>query len=104
MTEQDLSLWVLETASEAEVRVVGEIGEQVGIYTYGVAFVSEEANFWRVEFPPAPVWEGRPELLELERSGCKEVVQLVNGDFEYDICAIHGGLARYGNHCGMLTV
>jgi hypothetical protein len=65
-----------------------------------MAFVNEALAFWRVEFPPAGVWEERPVVLALDNSGCKEVVELVNGDFEYDICAIHGGLARYCKECG----
>jgi len=84
------------------VRVVGEIGSQAELHTYGVAFVNEELDFWQVEFPPAPVW--RPVALILECGGCKQVVELKDGDFEYDICAIHGGLARFCNECGFLTV
>jgi hypothetical protein len=66
------------------VRVIGEIG-------YGVAFLNEALDFWGVEYSPARVRAERPLVLALEYSGCKEVVELVNGDFEYDICAIHGG-------------
>jgi hypothetical protein len=103
VAEQELILRVKGTDREAEVRVVEEIAQQDGVYTYGVAFVNEALDFWGVEFPPARVWEERPLLLALECSGCKEVVELVNGDFEYDICAIHGGLARYCKECGLLT-
>jgi hypothetical protein len=95
VAEQELILRVKGTDRKAEVRVVGEIAQQDGVYTYGVAFVSEALDFWGVEFPPALVWQERPVVLALECSGRKEVVALVNGDFEYDICAIHGGLARY---------
>jgi hypothetical protein len=31
-------------------------------------------------------------------------VELENGEYEYDICAIHGGLARFCDECGLLTV
>jgi hypothetical protein len=95
VAEQQLILRVKVTDREAEVRVVGEIARQDGVYTYGVAFVNEALDFWGVEFPPARVWEERPVLA---------LVELVNGDFEYDICVIHGGLARYGKECGLLTV
>jgi hypothetical protein len=100
--EQELILRVVKTGREAEVRVVGEIGNQDDLHTYGVTFVNEEGDFWQVEFPPSPVW--RPVGLILECGGCKQIVELRDGDFEYDICAIHGGLARFCNECGLLTV
>jgi len=104
MAEQELVLRVMATSREAEVRVVGEIAQQGSMHTYGVAFLDEKLDFWQMEFPPAPARDERPEVLALECGGCKEVVELVNGDFEYDICAIHGGLARFCSRCGLLTV
>jgi PilZ domain len=100
--EQELILRVLKSGREAEIRVVGEIGCQDQLHTYGVSFLHEEENFWQVEFPPSPVW--RPVGLILECGGCRQIVELTEGDFEYDICAIHGGLARFCNDCGLLTV
>ena len=102
MAEQEMILRVCESNRETEVCVVGEIGSQDGLYTYGVAFLDAHLDFWGREFPPAPVW--RPDVLLLECAGCRESVELTNGDFEYDICAIHGGLARFCNECGLLTV
>jgi hypothetical protein len=67
--EQELILRVRGTDREAEVRVVGEIAPQEGVYTYGVAFVNNALDFWGVEFPPARVWEERPLMLALECSG-----------------------------------
>lgn len=105
VAEQELSLRVKATNHEAEVRVVGEIASEGAMYTYGVAFLDERVEFWDVEFPPAPTWiEERPLALTLECGGCREMVEVMNGDFEYDICAIHGGLARFCDECGMLTV
>ena len=54
VAEQELTLRVLETGQEAEVRVVGEIGKEGEMYTYGLAFLNEALDFWRMEFPPAP--------------------------------------------------
>jgi hypothetical protein len=102
MAEQELILRAMASEREAEARVVGEIASQGEMYTYGVAFVEEGLDFWEMEFPPPPAW--RPEVLALECGGCKDVVELTNGDFEYDICAIHGGLARFCKECGLLTV
>src|SRR3974390_2098806 len=103
--EQELMIRMAGTTREADVRVVGEIGEQSGEHTYGVAFVDERVNFWQVEFPPAPAWqEERPAVLTLECGGCRGVLDVTNGDFEFDVCAIHGGLARFCDECGLLTV
>ena len=105
VAEQELTLRVKATNREAEVRVVGEIAQEEGRYTYGVAFVDERLDFWGVEFPPAPAWaEERPPVLTLECGSCKDLVEVMNGDFEYDVCAIHGGLARFCDECGLLTV
>jgi hypothetical protein len=102
VAEQELILRVLEFGREVEVRVVGKIGDQEDLHTYGVTFVNEEVDFWQVEFPAPPSW--RPVGLILECGGCKQIVELKDGDFEYDICAIHGGSARFCNECGLLTV
>ena len=103
--EQELVMRIAGTNQEAEVRVIGEIGQQGAEHTYGVTFVDEEADFWRMEFPPAPAWQQeRAEVLTLECCGCRGVVDVMNGDFEYDVCAIHRGLARFCDECGLLTV
>jgi len=102
--EQELILRAVALQREAEVRVVGEIAKQGEVYTYGVAFVDEALDFWQREFPPVPVWDQRPEVLVLECVGCEGAEEIKNGDFEYDICAIHGGLVRYCEECAYLTV
>jgi hypothetical protein len=104
IAEQELLLRSEQLKREAEIRVVGEIGQQGNLYTYGVAFTDEKLDFWKMEFPEAPAWQERPEALALRCSGCKHVIQLSNGEYEYDVCAIHGGLPRFCDHCGLLTV
>jgi hypothetical protein len=104
MPEQELVLRWKEAAREAEVRVVGEVAQQGSYHTYGVAFMDDKLNFWQLEFPPGPAQQERPLVLFLECGACHETVELLNGDFEYDICAIHGGLTRFCKQCGMLTV
>ncbi|HXX13897.1 MAG TPA: PilZ domain-containing protein [Candidatus Eremiobacteraceae bacterium] len=104
VAEQELILRAENPERETEVRVVGEIGQQGILHTYGVAFIDDRVDFWHLEFPPAPLWQEEPVALTLECGGCKDLIQLTGGEYEYDICAIHGGLARYCNHCGLLTV
>jgi len=57
-----------------------------------------------MEFPVAPDLPERPVTLLLECAGCRGLTELSNGDFEFDICMIHGGLRRYCDYYGMMTV
>ena len=104
IAEQELHIRSMVTNREAAVRVVGEIAEDQGVHTYGVAFLDESLDFWQLAFPPAPPPDERPLVLALECSGCRAPITVENGDFEFDVCAIHGGLVRYCDNCGMATV
>jgi hypothetical protein len=104
IAEQELHIRSMVTNREVEARVVGEIAEHEGVYTYGVAFLDESLDLWQLEFPPPPPPEERPLVLALECSSCRTPITLENGDFEFDVCAIHGGLVRHCDNCGMATV
>jgi len=104
VAEQEMILRSKETDREAEIRVVGEIGSEDGRYTYGVAFLDDSLDFWQMEFPAPPSPAERPLELVLECGSCGETVTLLNGDYEFDVCAIHGGLVRYCTDCGFATV
>jgi len=104
LAEQELILRSLETGREAEIRVVGEIAAHGHTHTYGVAFVDDSLDFWQVDFPPPPPLEERPLELLLECTACGGSVTLQNGDYEFDVWAIHGGLVRYCAECGFATV
>jgi hypothetical protein len=104
IAEQELSLRSLESNRETEIRVVGEIGSQDEINTYGVAFVDPVLDFWELQFPPPVTNEKEAPVFSLECSGCGESVNMEQGDFEADVCAIHGGLVRYCGECGLSTM
>ena len=104
LAEQEIILRSLETNREAEIRVVGEIGSEDGHHTYGVAFLDDDLDFWGMDFPPPPSPAERPLELVLACGSCGETVTLLNGDYEFDVCAIHGGLVRYCTECGFATV
>ena len=104
IAEQQLSIRSLVTNCEADVRVVGEIAEDEGMHTYGVVFQNASLDFWQIDFPPAPPPEERPLALALECIGCHASATVENTDFEFDVCAIHGGLVRYCDVFGMATV
>ncbi len=102
--EQELTLRSLESNCEVEVRVVGAIGYEDGLHSYGVAFVQPALDFWNMEFPPPIRYAEPDEEFILECSICKTLFALENSDFEADVCAIHGGLVRYCEKCGLSTV
>ena len=104
IAEQELILRSMESNREVEIRVVGEIGSEDGRYTYGVAFLDDEMDFWKMDFPAPPSPAERPLELVLECGSCGETVTLLNGDYEFDVCAIHGGLVRYCTECAFATV
>jgi PilZ domain len=104
IAEQELILRSLESNQETDIRIVGEIGAEDGNYTYGVAFLDVDLDFWQVDFPGLPSQAERPLELVLECGSCGDTVRLLNGDYEFDVCAIHGGLVRYCTECGFATV
>jgi hypothetical protein len=102
--EQELILVHAETNKEAEIRIVGQIGSADGSYTYGVAFLHPEVNFWGVEFPPTIGTEASAQSMTFQCSicGCREVIG--PGNLELDINAIHGGILRDCNRCKSPTL
>ena len=102
--EQELILRSLESNREVDIRVIGEIGAQGDFHAYGVAFVRETLDFWKATFPPLPAPQENCVSLSLECASCNAPLLLDHGDFEFDVCAIHGGLVRYCDSCGFATV
>jgi hypothetical protein len=52
-----LTLRLPDSAKEAEIRLVGQIGGEPGRYIYGVAFVDRDPHFWPMEFPKPESFE-----------------------------------------------
>ncbi len=104
LPEQELTLRSLETNRETEIRVVGEIASHEGVHTYGVAFLDEKLDFWSIAFPSPALPTVAALRLSLACSGCGLAFVVENGDFEFDVCAIHGGLVRFCSCCGYATV
>jgi hypothetical protein len=102
--EQEMILVHVESNKEAEIRIVGQIGSAGGSYTYGVAFLNPDLDFWGIEFPPAARLE-RSEgsmALQCNSCGCREVIAA--GALELDICAIHGEIVRDCKRCKHSTL
>ncbi len=85
--EQELVLRWPERNKETEIRVVGSLGAQEGVHTYGVAFLDPNLNFWEIEFPPVSLIEREMGLLSLACSSCKTLEKIDDSGIEADICA-----------------
>jgi hypothetical protein len=101
--EQELILRRLDTNKETEVRVVGQIGAEDDIYTYGVAFLDSAVNFWGIKFPPASEEDQRERFVYLECSSCRTRENVEHSDLESDVYHINEGIVRYCRECGSST-
>lgn len=102
--EQEMIIRCVDTNKEAEVRVVGRMGDQSDGYVYGVAFLDPSITLWPVEFPPLPESEKEANRMLLECSACQERKVIDPNDLEVDVFAIHEGILRYCERCGTSTI
>src|SRR6266404_2738087 len=102
--EQELILRCPDRNIEAEIRVVGQLGSQQGIYTYGVAFVDPILKFWDIDFPPMSPAEMERGLLSLVCNSCKTLEKIDDTGIEADILATGDGVLRFCKRCGTTTV
>jgi hypothetical protein len=102
--EQELILRCPDRNAETAVRIVGQVGTSNGIYTYGLAFVDVNLNFWTAEFPPLSPAEIEAGLISLACSSCKTIEKLDNNSTEAQSCAINKSVLRFCKHCGFSTI
>lgn len=102
--EQEMVLRWPERNKEAEIRIVGQIGEDSGVYTYGVAFFDHVENFWEMEFPPPTPKEQELGVLTLVCSVCQTFERLDDHSIEADVVATNDGVLRYCKRCGNSTI
>lgn len=101
--EQELIIRSLETNKEAEVRVVGQLGSQGESYTYGVAFLNQNIDFWGIEFPPVSQSEKLANRVCLQCASCGARETVVQSDLESDVYLVNEGIVRYCKACGNST-
>jgi hypothetical protein len=102
--EQELILRRLDTNKETEVRVVGQIGVEGDIYTYGVAFLDSTNDFWRMEFPVPSEVEKQMRVVSLACGSCQTQETVEQSDLESDVYRINEGIVRYCKKCGSSTL
>jgi len=103
--EQEIIIRYLDTNKEAVVRVVGRIGSEGEIYTYGVAFVDpSNIDFWDIDFAPISEREKESRRILLECGNCKAQETVEQSDVESDVFLINEGIVRYCKQCGDSTL
>ena len=103
--EQEIIIRYLDTNKEAVVRVVGRIGSEGEIYTYGVAFVDpSNIDFWDIDFAPISEREKESRRMLLECGNCKAQETVEQSDVESDVFLINEGIVRYCKQCGDSTL
>lgn len=101
--DEVLTLRMPGTQKEADVRLVGQIGGEAGRYTYGVAFVDEDLEFWPMEFPRAEEAERPAEQVEFECGACQQRQKFAEGEIEEDVYNVNGFVLRFCEPCGTTT-
>lgn len=101
--EQELILRRLDTNKETEVRLVGQIGTEDEVYTYGVAFLDSTNNFWGIEFPKPSEEEQQARVVLMECGSCQTRETVEQSDLESDVYRINEGIIRYCKNCGSST-
>jgi len=101
--EQELILRRLDTDKEAEIRVVGQLGNDGGLYTYGVAFLNPEMDLWGVKFQGMTDSERVASRVLLQCSSCKTRETVEQSDLESDVYLVNEGIVRSCKNCGSST-
>jgi len=97
-----LILRFLGGSSEVSIRLVGELGEDLRGYVYGVTFVDPNLDFWELKFPPPPKWRVDFES-PLECTTCKTREVVDQSEIEADVYALAEFILRRCSTCGMST-
>src|SRR5579859_369512 len=101
--EQEVILRRLDTNKETEVRLVGQIGVEDEVYTYGVAFLDSTNNFWGIKFPAPSDEEQQARVVLMECGSCQTRETVEQSDLESDVYRINEGIVRYCKNCGSST-
>jgi hypothetical protein len=101
---QELSIRCIETGKEADVRVLGQLGQADDGYTYSVEFLESGANPWGIEFPPIAEGEEAVGRVILECGGCHMREFTYLDESQLEVLETNNSLARYCKRCVDYTV
>ncbi len=102
--EQELILRWPDKNKETDIRVVGQIGEESGRHTYGVAFFDFTLNFWEIDFPPIAGREKELGFISLVCTSCNALEKIDDTSVEADVCATNESVLRSCKRCGAATL
>src|SRR5713101_8543781 len=102
--EQELILRWPDKNKETDIRVVGQIGEESGRHTYGVAFFDFTLNFWEIDFPPIAGREKELGFISLVCTSCNALEKIDDTSVEADVCATNENVLRSCKRCGAATL
>jgi hypothetical protein len=102
--EQEMTMVDSARDKETVIRVVGQIGVEDDSYTYGVAFLDPEIDFWDVEFPSATDAETSAADMVLQCSFCARRESIDPGTLESDVYAVHDSIVRHCKRCNSSTL
>jgi hypothetical protein len=100
--DEILTLRLFGTSAETGVRLVGQIGQETGGYTYGVEFLDTDMDFWEMKFPAPPNWHNDSDGA-LECSACHNRQVVYQSEVEADVYALLKSILRFCSRCGTST-
>lgn len=101
--DEVLTLRLLDSGREAEVRLVGQLGDHPRGKVYGVAFCDPDLDFWQIEFPPAPDFLPALAAVDLECCFCGEQASGRQTEIESDVFLATRLVLRFCKTCGQTT-
>lgn len=101
--DEVLTLRLLDTGREADIRLIGNLGEGPGgANVYGVAFCDPALDFWQMDFPPPEPYV-HPAAADLECSFCGVRSAVEQSEVETDVFLVSQSVFRYCDSCGQTT-
>ncbi|HKV26066.1 MAG TPA: PilZ domain-containing protein [Candidatus Acidoferrum sp.] len=101
--DEVLTMRLLDTQKEAEIRLVGKIGGEAGNFVYGVAFVDPEIRFWPIDFSPAEATEAAALPVFFQCNFCHSRQAIEPAEIEEDVYNVSGSVLRECRTCGRST-
>jgi hypothetical protein len=102
--ELELSVRCAETGKEADVRVVGQIGQGPEGTYYGVEILDPEMDLWGIEFPPLAESEKAVARVLLECVHCRTRELTYLNEFEAEVFEANKILSRACKSCRDMTL
>ena len=93
-----------EAHREADVRVVGQFGQQKDGHLYGVEILDSKSDLWAIEFPPVAESEEAVARMLLECSYCRSREVTYLNELELRGFESNRGIARHCKSCGVPSI